>query len=236
MNSRVRCGALLLASAATLLAGCSGGASDGQSGAASQDVTSVPPAYLPSFVAALDWMNWLEQNYSDWYTTSPRSDADARPWGDGFQPRTDPVFSHNALEIEGVTPHDVLALMQAGRSDEYYANSSAATDCVTGEDVTLTLGRQYCWTTFGTVQVMRIVELADEPQEAVIAWQGGSLGVEVYHRWMMRPTTRGTLVITEEIERGVLPLLSFYNSKMNPALRAGHELWLHGMQSTFAKP
>jgi hypothetical protein len=120
--------------------------------------------------------------------------------------------------------------MQKGRADTYYANSSAATDCATRQPVTLTLGRDYCWTTFGTVQRMRIVELVDGADESVISWQGGSPGVEVFHRWMMRRTPRGTRVITEEVERGFLPSLGVYNKKMNPSLRAGHEVWLHGMR------
>jgi hypothetical protein len=195
-----------------------------------QSVSAVPSEHLPSWLAGLKWMDWLKENYPQWYVSSSPAEGDARPWRDGYDPTRDPVFAHNSLEI-AATPHDVLALLRSGRSDTYYPNSSAATDCKTHELVTLALGRAYCWTTFGAEQHMEIVELVDDPRESVIAWEGGSAGVTVYHRWIMRPTAKGTLVITEECERGLLPSLGIYRDRMNPSLHAGHELWLNGMRN-----
>ncbi|AKU99281.1 hypothetical protein AKJ09_05945 [Labilithrix luteola] len=215
-----------------MLGGCAASSDDGSDPEANtQDVSSIPSEGMPSWIQGLQWMGWLKENYPEWYLTSNPSEVDARPWGEGYDPRTNPVFSHNTIEIVGVTPRDVLALLQAGRSDTYYQNSGPALDCDTGEAVTLSLGTKYCWTTFGSVQHMQIVELVSGDDESVIAWEGGQFGVHAYHRWIMRKTSEGTHVITEECEHGLMPSIFIYKNKMNPSLRDGHELWLHGMQA-----
>ena len=211
--------------------GCSGSVSTAPQESSQEETSAIPPSYLPSWLAALEWFDWLKTNVPEAYTTSSAAEADSRPWGDGYDPTTDPIFAHNEIEISGATPTDVLAFMKKGRSDTYYPNSSAATDCATGEQVELELGTSYCWTTFGKVQQMTIMELVDDPSESVLAWEGGSLGVSVYHRWIMRATDGGTHVITEECERGTLPNIGLYRNRMNPSLHAGHELWLRGLRN-----
>lgn len=226
---------ILLASMLALGAALSGCAADHETADASpaettDDLTAVPPSYLPGWLAALEWMKWLKENYPSYWATSRRDEADPRPWRLGYDAQRDPVFAHDAIDVDGVAPSDVLALLAKGRSDVYYANSGPALDCETRAPVALTLGLRYCWTTFGTEQHMRVVELEDGEDEAVLAWEGGSAGVTVYHRWIMRRTSTGTRVVTEECERGLMPDLPLYRDRMNPALRAGHELWLHGLR------
>lgn len=215
-------------------AGCALPATE-PTGTSQDDLSLVPDALKPPFVRGLEWMDRLEREHPEWYVTSARSERDARPWRDGYDPRTDPIFAHNEMVMSGVAPRDVLALLREGRSHRYYANSSAATDCETGEPVTLSLGASYCWTTFGTEQHMTIAELVDGEDESVLAWEGGSFGVAVYHRWILRKSAAGTRVVTEECERGLLPLLAPYRNRMNPSLHAGHELWLEGMRGELAR-
>jgi hypothetical protein len=118
--------------AAALLAlpfcACSAPADTTDAETASEDPSSIPSPYLPSVIAGLKWMHWLEENHPEWYVSSEPGSADARVWGDAYDPGKDPVFAHNEIEIAGVTPHDVLALLKSGRSDTYYPNSSAATE------------------------------------------------------------------------------------------------------------
>ncbi len=223
--------AIVVGSLSVLLTGCAGPDASDENEQVEEHLEPVPPQYLPCFLAGLAWFHWFETRHPDWYFTSPRSEIDPRPWGGGFDPRTDPIAAHNEIVIDGVTPREVLALLRTGRSDRVYENSGPAVDCYTREPVTLALGRSYCWTTFGTEQRMRVVELEERDDEAVLAWQGGSLGVEVYHRWMFRATPGGTKVVTEELERGFLPNLPLYRDPMNPSLRAGHELWLRGLRA-----
>lgn len=192
-----------------------------------------PSGWWPGFTESLAWQSWLMENYPAAYTTSSPADADPRPWGGGFDPARDPVFATNAIDIPGVTVDDAFELLSSGRSDTYYPNSGPASECRlvgVGEPVRLTLGLDYCWVTFGAKQHMRVVEVEDSGDERILAWQGGSAGIEVYHRWMIRPTATGVRVITEECERGLLAGRDFYASRMNPSLHAGHEAWLVGMR------
>jgi hypothetical protein len=228
------CSAFLGVAFSLLTVAC-GGAHDADA-TSGEDLTALPSASLPSFLAALRWFDWFKTNYPQWYVVSSPNEADPRPWADAFDPRTDPIFAHNAIDISGVAPQEALALLTSGRSDALYANSSAATNCDTHEPVKLTLGLAYCWTTFGTVQHMTIVELVDDPEESVLAWEGGSPGIAVYHRWIIRKAAGGAHVITEEVERGGLPSLGLYSSRMAPSLHAGHEVWLRGMSQRLAPP
>ena len=121
---------LVLSLLALAFSGCAGEASEDERGddaASSEDaISQVPSPYLPSFLEGLAWFKWLETNYPQWYFASKRSEVDARPWGGGFDPVTDPIFSHNELEIEGVAPREVLALMENGRSDMAHAYRAGA--------------------------------------------------------------------------------------------------------------
>lgn len=92
---------------------------------ADHGVAPIPSKNQPSFTEGLAWFAWFGKNYPEWYVVSPRADADARPWPDGFDPRTDPIFAHNAIEIRGVAPGDVLALLRAGRSDAFTTPAAA---------------------------------------------------------------------------------------------------------------
>jgi hypothetical protein len=199
------------------------------------ELRSMPPEYLPSWLAALKWMDWLKENYPEHYVTSHPDESDSRPWGMGYDPHENPIFAHNAIDIDGVAPRDVLKLLTDGRADTYYPNSGPALDCTTRKPVKLTRGQSYCWVTFGTEQHMKVVEREDNGDETVLAWEGGSIGVTVYHRWIMRRTATGTRVTTEECERGLLPKIGIYERRMNPALRAGHEVWLIGMREKLAR-
>jgi hypothetical protein len=177
---------------------------------------------------ALGWNFWFKRRYPELYITSARSETDARPWGGGFDPASDPVFAHNEIFLEGVAPKTVLGrMLRASEWQTYYDNSGPAL-LPNGEPVArLSLGLEYRWTTFSVAQKMKVVELVENDRESALAWQGGSLGTEVYHRWIFRKEGAGTRVITEEIERGLAPLLDHH--MMNPSLRCGHELWLRGL-------
>lgn len=179
---------------------------------------------------ALGWNSWLKHNYPDWYIRSPRSQSDLHPWGLDYDPEVVPVYAHNERFIAGVTPTTLLAVMRkAGTFSSYYSNSGPAL-LDGGRPVTkLELGTHYTWTTFSTPQDMEVVELDDDPKEAVLAWHGGSFeffgsyGIEVYHRWIFRAEPGGTRVVTEECERGIGAELARF---MSSALHATHELWL----------
>jgi hypothetical protein len=86
-------------------------------------------------------------------------------------------------------------------------------------------GVEFRWTTFGIRVRSRVTQF--EPNER-IAWNARALGLRVFHRWYFKADGSGTLVITEECERGPLPWL--IRRWMNPALHAGHRLWLESLK------
>jgi len=95
----------------------------------------------------------------------------------------------------------------------------------TGAPPQLAPGVEFSWTTFGLRVRSKVVEF--DPGER-IAWTAEAPGVRVYHRWFFRPAGAGTLVITEECEKG--PVVWIVRRFMNRALHAGHQLWLESLR------
>jgi hypothetical protein len=89
----------------------------------------------------------------------------------------------------------------------------------------LDVDAEFSWTTFGIRVRSRVTEFVPDER---IGWTARGLGVRVFHRWFFRPDGQGTLVVTEECERGPLPWLT--RSFMNKALHAGHQLWLESLR------
>jgi uncharacterized protein YndB with AHSA1/START domain len=85
-------------------------------------------------------------------------------------------------------------------------------------------GSRVVWQMLGatiTVTVRRC-----EPPRA-LDWEGGARGVHAYHAWLLEPVAGGTLVRTEETERGPLPrLLRWY---LRRALHSAHHYWLESL-------
>lgn len=178
---------------------------------------------------AFEWSSWFRRNYPQWHWASSPLERDAKPWPGKYSPEKNPVYAYNDLFYPGFTPQQVLAVMVKSEDwTKFYPNSSQPIKNGAGRPIErLKLGDQYAWTTMATPQKMSIVELVDNPKESAIAWEGGSLGTHVYHRWIMRAVEGGTLVITEECEYGALATLD--QSLMNPGLHAAHQLWLESM-------
>jgi hypothetical protein len=86
-------------------------------------------------------------------------------------------------------------------------------------------GVEFRWTTFGIRVRSKITEFEPEQQ---IAWTARAFGVRVFHRWFFTTEGAGTLIVTEECEKGPLPWL--IRRWMNPALHAGHRLWLESLK------
>ena len=71
-----------------------------------------------------------------------------------------------------------------------------------------------------------------EPPRA-LDWEGGATGVDAYHAWLLAPIPGGTLVLTEETERGPLPWwLRWY---LRGALHGAHQEWLESLEKVARK-
>jgi hypothetical protein len=70
------------------------------------------------------------------------------------------------------------------------------------------------------------VKVCEPPR--VLDWEGGANGVHAYHAWLLKPVPGGTLVLTQETERGPLPwLLRWY---LRGALHGAHQQWLENLE------
>lgn len=192
-------------------------------------LTDTPSESGVGFLDGSRWQSWLKENFPDAYAASPREVAEKRGWYAGFSPATDPVYAHNAIEIPSVRPRDVLAKLRAGRADLYTPISSKTYDCATRAAVSLELGKTFCWETLGRELKSVVVELDDSPEEAALAWR--DVDNKYLHRWILRATTTGTRVITEECQRGAFAWT--FAGQINPTLHASHEAWLVALAGSF---
>lgn len=67
-----------------------------------------------------------------------------------------------------------------------------------------------------------------------IAWNAHAFGLDVYHAWVLQPSTKGCHVLTEESQHGWLTTLSSFflpNQMYN-----NHPLWLEGLEKKPTRP
>jgi hypothetical protein len=128
------------------------------------------------------------------------------------------------------------------RDGVHYPAARVSTIPGEGAPPELALNAEFSWTTFGIRVRSRVTEFVPDDR---IAWTAHALGVEVYHRWFLRPDGRwsfgpdnrwmfrpngGTVVVTEECEKGLLPSLTRW--LMNKGLHAGHQLWVERLRAS----
>lgn len=200
----------------------------------------------------LGWFIVLKRRYPDWYTGSPRSQVNPRPWPVAFRPQEDAVFTHNEIFIADVPPNRVFEiLVRAPDWPKFYENSADVELEAAGTPTSgirdsgfgirqgelcssatrnpkrdeLSLGSKFSWKTFGTPQRS---EVTLYEQDRALGWTAESFGTRAYHRWLLLPEGHGTRVITEECQHGFVAWLDQH--WMNPSLHAAHQLWLESLK------
>ena len=89
----------------------------------------------------------------------------------------------------------------------------------------LAAGRSFEWRTFGT-RVRSVVRTFEPFRE--LGWDARATGLYAYHGWMLEPAGAGCRVLTEETQRGWLPMLArWYLRRM---LARGHRGWLEDLR------
>ena len=150
----------------------------------------------------------------------PTGEGDGVRWPERFRPDRAPVHVRDDLSM-AAPPEVVWAhLVRAARWPAWYPNAANVT-FLDGGGPDLTAGARFRWSTFGVTIVSTVREF--EPC-ARIAWDGVSVGVDVYHAWLLRPSAQGSHVITEESQYGIL-------SRLGALLMPGrmsrfHRIWL----------
>jgi uncharacterized protein YndB with AHSA1/START domain len=148
-------------------------------------------------------------------------------WPDRFRPERAPVHVRNEIDIPN-TPEQVWAwLVRASLWPRWYSNASKVS--IEGGGSDLTAGARFRWKTFGVSLSSRVEEF-DRP--ARLAWTGRSLGVDVYHAWLISATAGGCHVLTEESQYGVLARLDHWIRPRR--MESLHQVWLNSLKSQVA--
>lgn len=123
------------------------------------------------------------------------------------------------------SPESVWAwLVRATLWPTWYTNS--ANVVIIGQaGADLGEGVRFRWKTFGITILSTVLEYV--PNER-IAWQANAFGIDVYHAWVLQPSTRGCRVLTEETQHGWLAKLS--NVFMPNRMYKFHQLWLKALE------
>ena len=143
-------------------------------------------------------------------------------WAADFDPNKVkvPTYAYNEVSCKAPVEAVFAWLMRAPRWPEWYPNSAnVALHSFAGKD--LQLGTHFTWNTFG-VFVDTYVEEFVPPY--CIAWRGFVLGSEVIHAWVFERDGAGSRLITEEVQRGFVCLMS--RDFFIQGLHKNHQLWL----------
>jgi len=144
------------------------------------------------------------------------------PWPSDLLPQGAPVVTRNTLDAE-VTPDAVWrALIEAPVWPTFYDNA---------RDVRLPDGAEalgpdmpFTWRTLG-LPVATLVTDFEAP--SFLAWRGDTWYGRGRHTWLIEPRDGGCRIVTEEVQRGLVPTLAGW--WIRPKLLFWHQRWLEGL-------
>lgn len=150
-------------------------------------------------------------------------------WPHEFHPDNCSVHVSNELEMQASSEAVWNALTHALDWPDWYPNS-ANVKLLNSSGNTLEMGTQFRWKTFGFTIDCTVEEF--HPFER-IAWSSHSLGMSVYHAWLITPLANGCHVLTEETQNGLLPKLG--DLLMPNRMYKFHQIWLEEMNKIAQK-
>jgi uncharacterized protein YndB with AHSA1/START domain len=145
-------------------------------------------------------------------------------WPADLEPHNVDVFVHNEGWIDA--PPDIVwaNLIDAAQWPSWYSNSADVG--IEGGQSKLSLGVSFNWKTFGFP--IRSTVVACEPGRE-IGWSVDNPEFTVHHAWVLVPERGGTLVITEETQKGAGAIR--FNIEQPNAMYDGHEFWLSALKA-----
>lgn len=146
-------------------------------------------------------------------------------WPNHYEPSRCPVHVRNELDM-AASPECVWAwLIRPMLWPDWYANS-ANVEILEGPGPDLKEGTLFRWKTFGITIESTVLECVPDER---IAWEAHAFGIDVYHAWVLQPSAKGCLVVTEETQHGWLARLGtiFMPNRMHKY----HQLWLEGLEN-----
>jgi len=133
------------------------------------------------------------------------------------------VHTVNELELDAPIENAWAWLVRASEWPSWYPHARhVVIDPPAAGD--LAEGASFHWTTFGVRMHTTVTEF--EPP-ARLAWEGRGLGAVGYHGWLLEPTPRGCHLVTEEVQKGLVPSLARWLFRWR--IHYQHDRWLAGL-------
>jgi hypothetical protein len=111
---------------------------------------------------------------------------------------------------------------------DWYPNA-ARVRILRGGGPELALGTEFRWRTFGVGIRSTVREFVPGRR---IAWDGRSLGIDVYHAWLIEESADGCRVLTEETQHGAIARLGAW--LMPKRMSDFHQIWLENLAANAA--
>lgn len=140
-------------------------------------------------------------------------------WPDEYDPDEAGFFIHNAIEINA-SPETVWnVLIQAETWPDWY-EGAANVKLQKGHTV-LQSDSVFTWSTMGLDFQSTIKEFTPYSR---LSWESDKWSIQGYHGWLILPTERGCILITDESQNGLLTYaqLIFQPNKLHRL----HDVWL----------
>lgn len=143
-------------------------------------------------------------------------------WPDDAHPSESRIYGYNEIRC-ALAPADIWpVLIRAAEWPEWYGNCKRMD--IDGGGVDLADGTRFHWTTFG-VRVHTVVTEFEPPTR--LTWSGRAPGSTGAHGWVIEATDDGCRIVTEEVQRGLIPFIGAWY--LRPGLLKQHKLWLRGL-------
>jgi uncharacterized protein YndB with AHSA1/START domain len=150
-------------------------------------------------------------------------------WPDEHTPESSAFHAVNELLIPA-EPDVVWAwLVRPDLWSSYYGNARLVKH-LGGPWPKIELGSRWRWLTFGAFVTSEVVEY--EPGQR-LAWSAKSLAGSGHHAWVLRRQAGGTLVHTEETQKGVG--MQIIKPVLRPMMVRFHQRWLEGLSKVAAE-
>jgi hypothetical protein len=160
--------------------------------------------------------------------------SEYRGWPDDEAPAGARVFAHNERIVPASPAVAWDWLVHAQGWSDYYANAQFVDLAGGPREHELRRGSVFRWVTFG-LPVVSVVDECVAPGTIGWRWHARRFprAAHGYHIWILEPHEYGTRIVTEETQRGPLPML------LRPLLRRvlplGHAYWLRQLARRAAR-
>ena len=144
-------------------------------------------------------------------------------WPERYRPERTSVHVRNEIEIPAANEVVWAWLVRAKLWPTWYPNSKDVK--IEGGGADLAQSVKFRWKTFGVTLDSTVEEFV--PPER-LAWSARSLGIDVYHAWLVERLPSSCHVITEESQNGLMARLS--NAMRPNNMGRFHQVWLERLR------